>query len=281
MTAIKRSLSIALGRTPLTEPLFMGAVASPMLEFAFAPFAPIHRAFAPMVREAAFEVSELAIATFLQARAAGKPVVLLPVVLSARFQEAALLCLRTSSLRGPGDLRGKRIGVRAYSQTTGMWLRCVLADDFGVAPQEIAWTTFEGAHVQEYVDPPWVSRAAPGADMVAMLREGALDAVIVGNEFPEGDDLRTVFPDPAAAGQAFLQRHGFTPVNHLLTVRQDIATEAPEIVAELLRLFAALGPPMPVARAALTPVIELAVRTSVAQGLLARPLSLAEVWAPA
>ena len=72
MNAIKRPLSIALGHTLFTEPLFTGAVASPMLEFAFAPFAPIHRAFAPMVREAAFEVSELAIATFLQAREIGR-----------------------------------------------------------------------------------------------------------------------------------------------------------------------------------------------------------------
>src|SRR5512135_783860 len=111
-----RTLKTAIGRTAYTERLFTGEVASDAVALAFEPFKTIHRAFAPMVREGAFEVSELAIATFLQAREAGRPVVLLPVVLAARFQEAALLCLKSSPLRGPGDLKGKRVGVRSYSQ---------------------------------------------------------------------------------------------------------------------------------------------------------------------
>ena len=57
----------------------------------FADITPIHRAFAPMVREQRFDVSEMAIATFLQAKAYGKPLVLLPVVLAARFQQSALV----------------------------------------------------------------------------------------------------------------------------------------------------------------------------------------------
>src|SRR5690242_18966758 len=92
-------------------------------------FPVISRAFKPMVREQRFDVSEMAIATLLMARAAGSDLVLLPVVMAARFQNAALL-RRADDRFGPGDLAGKRIGVRAYSQTTGLWIRGILQEEY-------------------------------------------------------------------------------------------------------------------------------------------------------
>ena len=110
-----------------------------------------------------------------------------------------------------------------------MWLRGRLAETHGVAPDAMRWTTFEAAHVPEYRDPPWVERAPPGADMLAMLRDGTLDAAIFGNDTPADAGLRTVFPDPAAAGEAFRATHGFVPVNHLLVIRRDHAAQAAAI----------------------------------------------------
>ena len=128
-------LSAAIGRTPRTEALFTGAVASPRLRLDLAPVPVISRAFAPMVREGRYDISEMAIATFLMAKAAGKDLTLLPVVLAARFQEGALLRRADDgAVRGPADLEGRRVGVRAYSQTTGMWLRGVLQESFGLRP---------------------------------------------------------------------------------------------------------------------------------------------------
>lgn len=126
----------ALGAYPHTRALRDGRVTSTRLRLEFAEVAPVNRAFAPMVREQRFDVCELAIATALQAKAHGKPIVVLPVTVAARFQEAALLCRADSDLHGPADLAGRRVGVRAYSQTTGMWLRGILAERHGV-PAEI------------------------------------------------------------------------------------------------------------------------------------------------
>src|SRR5215207_10380199 len=88
-------------------------------------------------REQRFDVSEIAIATFLQAKAYRKPLVLLPVVLAARFQQSALLCRTDGDIRRPGDLVDRRVGVRAYSQTTGVWLRGILADEHGIRPEAV------------------------------------------------------------------------------------------------------------------------------------------------
>jgi 4,5-dihydroxyphthalate decarboxylase len=281
-------LRAALGDYPHTAALREGRISSDLLALDFVDIAPINRAFAPMLREHRFDVSEIAIASFLQAKAYGKRFVLLPVVLAARFQEPALLCLAGSAIRGPADLAGRRVGVRAYGQTTGVWLRGILADAYGVGPEAVRWVTFEDAHVAEYRDPPWIERAPLGADLMGMLRQGAIDAVIVGNDLPADPTLRTVFPDPTAAGQAFWRGHGIVPINHMVTVGSDLAESRPDLVGDLVRMFreaAAADPdtakrlPYAVDAASLAPALALALRYAGQQGLLPRTLSVAELWA--
>jgi 4,5-dihydroxyphthalate decarboxylase len=277
----------AIGNYPHTEALRSGQVASEQLKLTFVDMPTINRAFAPMVRESRFDVCEMAVATFLQAQAYAKPLVLLPVTLAARFQQSALLCRADSRIRGPADLPGSRVGVRAYSQTTGMWLRGILADDYGIQPGQIRWVTFEDAHVHEYQDPPWAERAPPGSDLLSMLRANELDAIIVGNDVPGDPNLRPVFPDAAASAKRFWDSNGFVPVNHLVSIRREHAEFHPDLVAELVTMFRAAkdaaGPPaFPdrylIGREPLQPVIELALRYAAEQGLLPCELKLAEVW---
>ncbi|MBR0651958.1 ABC transporter substrate-binding protein [Roseomonas terrae] len=263
-----RVLTAAIGEYPHTASLPETAA----LRLDRKTIKPINMAFAPMVRELRFDVCEMAIATFLMAKEAGIPITLLPVVMAERYQEGALVCPRDSPITGPADLKGKRVGVRAYSQTTGMWLRGVLADSYGVKPDSIAWTTFEDAHVPTFRDPSFVTRSAPGRDIATMVRGGELDAAIFGFEVPEG--MRTVFPDPAAAGRDFHARYGFKPVNHLVVARSELARD-PAIVAGLLDIF---GESL-TTREALAPAIALAGRFCAEQGLIAKPLTPEQVWA--
>jgi 4,5-dihydroxyphthalate decarboxylase len=271
------ALTVALGRTPQTEAIFAGAVADPALPLDLPAFPNISRAFAPMVRESRYPASEMAIATFLMAKAAGAPLVLLPVVLYARFQEGAMLCRSDGPVTGPADLRGRRIGVRAYSQTTGMWLRGVLQHRFDLPPQAMRWVTFEDAHLAAYRDPAWVERAPAGATLEAMLRDGAIDAAIFGNDLPQGPGFRPVFPDLAAAEAAFRAEHGFVPVNHLLAARADVARDRPETLQALVALLHRAGV-APTTRAELAPALALASRFCAEQGLIARPLDAAAIW---
>ena len=56
---------------------------------------------------------------------------------------------------------------------------------------------------------PALGRAGTaGQGPAGMLREGELDAVIVGNDVPDDPTLRTVFPDPEASAEAFWRAHG-------------------------------------------------------------------------
>jgi 4,5-dihydroxyphthalate decarboxylase len=264
------ALTAAIGRYHHTEAL--GSNPGLRLE----PFPVISRAFAPMVRTQRFDVSEMAIATFLMARAGGSDLVLLPVVMATRFQNGALLRLVTNPF-GPGDLAGRRVGVRAYSQTTGLWLRGIVQEEYAIQPRQVQWITFEDAHVETFRDPAWTRRAQVGSDMLAMLRNGELDAAVFGNDVPSAPDLTTVFPDPDAAGAAFFVRHGLMPVNHMIVVRSEVAKQ-PGTVRSLLDAFRAAGNPFPFGREALDPAVALALRYAGEQGLLTRPLTLDEVW---
>jgi 4,5-dihydroxyphthalate decarboxylase len=265
-------LQVAIGRTPATAPLFAGAPGLALVEMPN-----ITRAFAPMVREGRYEASELAIATFLMAKAVGAPVVLLPAILSARHPEASLLARRDGPIRAPADLRGKRVGVRAYSQTTGLWLRGILAESHGLPADAMHWVTFEDAHVAGFQDPPWCERAPPGADMLALLLDGALDAAIFGSEGAGSDALAPVIADPTAAGEAFRAAQGFMPVNHLLVARADVAAARPDALSSLLARLGEAGIPTQ-RRAALNPARATTARLCHAQGLTPAPLTLHEIW---
>lgn len=265
------ALHAALGRYPHTDALF----ADPLLRID--PFPVISRAFKPMIRQQRFEVSEMAIATLLMARAAGSDLVLLPVVMATRFQNGALL-RRAADPFGPADLAGRRIGVRAYSQTTGLWLRGTIKEQYGIRPEQIRWITFEDAHVAGFQDPAWTERAPAGADILAMLHAGELDAAIFGNDVPSDPALVPVDPDPEAAGKAFFARHGFMPVNHMVVVRVEIARREGAVRA-LLDAFRAAGNPFSFGRTALDPAISLVLRYAQEQGLLTRPITLDDVWA--
>ncbi len=239
-------LSAAIGRYPHTAALF----ADPTLRIE--PFPVISRAFAPMVREQRFEVSEMAIATLLMARAARSDLKLLPVVMAARAQHGALL-RRADDRFGPDALPGKLVGARAYSQTTGMWLRGMLAEEHGIAADALRWVTFEDAHVPGFRDPDCAKRAPPGSDMVAMLLDGTLDAAVFGNDVPDDPRFAPVFPDPAAAGPALVARHGVTPGHPMVGLRRHGAHRPGKVA--------------------------LALRYAAAQGLLARTPTLDEIWA--
>ena len=140
-------LRTLLGSHPCTAALKDGSIKSDLVAFDFAEYSPTNRGFKPMVREGAFDVAEMAIVTYLMAKSFGKPMVLLPSVVVARFQHGHALYNTKSGTLTPRDLNHKRVGIRSFTTTTGAWLRGILANDYGVDLDSIDWVTFEDAHV--------------------------------------------------------------------------------------------------------------------------------------
>src|SRR4051794_19170524 len=227
-------LKTLLGDHACTAALKNGSVKSDSVVLDFADYSPTHKGFKPMVREQAFDVSEMAIVTYLMAKSFGKPMVLLPVVVMARFQHGfALYNAQRGTLR-PADLNGKRIGIRSFTTTTGAWLRGILANDHGVDLDSIDWVTFEDAHVAEFHD---TTQRAPqqGKQIVQMLIDGELDAVL--GEKSDHPDLKPLFADVAAEEKAWFARHRVLPINHMVVVSHELCRDRPEAVREVFRLL--------------------------------------------
>lgn len=232
------TLRAAIASYPHAVALKNGTIGSDRVKFDFEEMPNITRSFRRMVRTLDFDLCEIALTTLAQAHAYDKPIIGLPVVLMRGFHHGALLCQRDSPIRGPADLAGKRVGVRAYSQTTGIWLRGILQADYGVAPEQVTWVTAEDAHVQEYHDPPYTERLQPGQDLSAMLLSGEIDAGIALAGL-DASLVRPVIPDPDRAAADWYARTGAYPVNHVVCVRRDLLRQHDWLADELMRLFAA------------------------------------------
>ncbi|MBE1161753.1 hypothetical protein [Dyella acidiphila] len=284
-------LRSVLKTSTLSAPLKDGTLKSDQVTLDFTEIHPIHKAFAPMVREAKFDLSELAIVTALQAIAFKRPVVLLPVVVASRYQRGCLVAYRPHGEVKPEHLRGKRVGVRSYTQTTGMWVRAHLVEDYGVATSAIRWVTHDPAHVEQYRDPPFVEHPAQGKSLLDLLHDGDVDAAIFGNDLPEDDDYVPVIADAAVRDTAWAHQHGFVPINHVVAVSSDICLRQPAAVRAAYALLAqaesrqSATPDAPrktlsgfdALRAPLAWIIDACLE----QALLPRRLSLDEVLGPA
>jgi 4,5-dihydroxyphthalate decarboxylase len=230
------AVRMLLGDYPLTQALKRGELKSSSLSLEFADVKTVSTAFKRVVRDLEFDCSELAIVTFLMAKAHGKPLSLLPAVVMARFQHPHIVYNMERGPLAPGDLAGRRVGTRSYTVTTSTWLRGILADDYGVDLGRVKWVTFEDAHVAEFRDPASVERAPEGKELTAMLLAGEIDAAIL-PAVPTDPRLKPLIPDPPAAAEAWRKKYNAIQVNHMVVVKESLSKSHPGAVREIYRLL--------------------------------------------
>jgi 4,5-dihydroxyphthalate decarboxylase len=195
----------------------------------------ITSAFRRMVRNAEFDVCEMALSTYLCAREHGKRLTALPVFLVRAFHHGALLVHRNNATRSPKAFEGRRVGVSGgYTTTTGMWVRGLLQEAYGVDLERVTWVLSGDEHVAEYRAPANVV-SADGRKLLDLLLAGEIDALIGGGV--NHPDVVPLVPDGLAAGLQALQAHGYYPINHLVVVRDELLQETPQLAAALFKAF--------------------------------------------
>jgi 4,5-dihydroxyphthalate decarboxylase len=285
--AAKLKLFTLLGDHAASLPIKTGGVTSGLVEFAFDDVKIPNTAFKPLVREAKYDLGELAIVTFLQAREAQAPYALLPVTVMGRGQLHLLFHNPSRGSLSPGALPGKRVGVRSYTTTTGAWIRGFLHDLYGVDSNSVTWVTSEEPHVAEYRDPPNVKRQEGNRSIEEMLLAGDVDAAILATATPPAP-LVPLVPEAASVERDWSASHGGVPINHMLVIRTEIVRKRPEAVREVFRMFgaakAAAFPTQPVPDVfrigieACRVSLEQIIRFSLEQELIARPVAVDELF---
>ncbi|WP_434109870.1 phosphate ABC transporter substrate-binding protein [Paraburkholderia caffeinilytica] len=231
------TLRTNLADYPVTKAMKDGRVSSDLVRLNYCGPTPAHNGFKAMVRENAFDAGELAIVTFLQAKAYGKPYVLLPTPISGRFQHHCAGFNIDFGHLDPKDIEGKQVGVRTYTQTTALWIRGILRHEYGVDLDRVTWMTLGEGHLAEYRDPDNCVRLPAGSSIPQMMLDGELSAALLGEDMPKDPRVRTLVPDAQAAAKDWFARTGVVPINHMFVVHENVSKQRPDIVRELYRMI--------------------------------------------
>ena len=230
-------LKTAIATYPHTKALKDGHVTTPGLQFEHLDISPIIVAFRRMCRGLEFDVSEMAITTYLTARAYHKPFTALPVFVLRQFHHSPIVYNVKSGVASPKDLEGKKVGVRAYTVTTGVWARGILATEYGVDLSRVTWVLNDEEHVEEYHQqyPANVVYQA-GANLGAMLADGELAAAI-GVGRVDSPDVKPLIPNAREAEAAWNRQTGIYPINHTVVVKDSLLQADPTVAPRLFNAF--------------------------------------------
>lgn len=229
-------LRTALGKHEHVKPLRDGRVKSSRIQFDFVDIDPLPKAFRQMVRGDGLDVSEMAVVTHLMAHHYGRPLTGLAIPLWSRLPHTNLVCATDSDIRGPIDLNGKKVGVRAYAQTSGVWVRGVLESAYGVDLDSITWVTMENSHLPEYEDPSIAVRNTSDLALRPLMMAGEL-AAIMGERDVDPSGIRPVIENAGEAAADWIAKTGIFPVNHTVVLKTELHDANPWLARELFALF--------------------------------------------
>lgn len=251
-------LSFALDDTGHTSAIKDGSIPIEGVDAEFVQVDPIIAAFRKMVREEAYDICELAPTTYMAARAHGAKFKALPIILMRRFHHSSMVKRQDAGVSHPKNLEGKRVGVRAYTVTTGVWGRGIIQNEYGVDIDRIDWVVDDEEHVTALKLPPNVTHAPEGKSLAGMMSDGELAAGFSGPAgigrsgapgatWSAGGVSDTEYPllieDAAEAEKEWYRRTGIYPIHGLLVVRDAVLDANPWLPGALLEAFEAAKQP--------------------------------------
>ena len=252
MTA-KVPLTIALATGGHTAALKNGNIPIDGVDARFVEVVPIIAAFRRMVRDVEFDVCELAPTTYLIARALGAPFIALPIFVMRRFHHGGFVVRPDSGIKIPKDLEGKRVGVRAYSVTTGVWTRGIFENEYGLDPSKVTWVVDDEEHVTALKLPDNVIHAPAGQSLASMMASGKLQAGFTGpagigragaptaNWEQGGQTPAQNYPElienSAAVEADWYRRTGIYPIHGTIVVKTDVLQKHPHVARRLYDAF--------------------------------------------
>lgn len=187
-----------------------------------------------MTEERAFGVCEMGLAPLVAARERGLDLVAIPVFHYRRFRHGAIVCRTGAGIRRPEDLVGRRVGLRRFSLSAGIWARGLLQHEYGVPLDRVRWfVQVETPLRPEVRDRLDVTRVSPEAPLERLLLRGDLDATIEAFAIAplrEGSPLvRPLFEDAAAVEVAYYRHTGIFPIMHTIVMWRWLVDECPEL----------------------------------------------------
>jgi 4,5-dihydroxyphthalate decarboxylase len=233
------NLTIACGRYDRTQALIDGRVKPEGVDqLTYLALRP-GETFWRMLNHEEFDASEMSLSSYTILRSEGDTrFIAIPVFPSRVFRQNALYVRADSPLRGPADLKGKRIGVGDYQMTAAVWLRGFLQHEYGVMPKDLAWVI--GRPIRT-IEPPRGIRLEPlaaGTTLEDMLERGEIDALMT-VMIPKtlGKSVRRLVPDFRQVELAYYRKTKIFPIMHTFVLRRAVYDAHRWLATSLYRAF--------------------------------------------
>jgi 4,5-dihydroxyphthalate decarboxylase len=252
-------LSVVLGDYPQSRAVTDGRVQVDGYTLDPVQVDPVIGAYRRMIRDLEFDICELAPVSYLMALQTGVRLTGIPVFINRRFHHADLQCAAGSGITVPRDLEGRRIGVRAFTVSTCVWVRGILREDYHVDVDSIRWVTDDEDHITGRT-PATVEKVTDGRSLGQLLRAGDVDAALGGNagtgragaptagwtasadapppEAATGGDPYPLFGDPDVLAADWYQRTGVYPLHSVIALRRELVEADPNLPTALYATFA-------------------------------------------
>lgn len=196
-----------------------------------------------------FDVTELSLSSYLIALSRGGcGYRAVPVFPSRAFRHSAIYVRSDRGIERPQDLRGKTVGVAEYQLTANLWVRGILADDYGVQPHQVSWRRggMEEPGRQEKIPvaPPGIEIESIGAGdtLSRMLGDGRIDALISPRApscfTRRAPEIGRLFPDFRGEERAYFARTKIFPIMHVLAIREELVQAHPWLATSVFKAYA-------------------------------------------
>ncbi len=249
-------LKLAIGDYGHTRALKSGEVPVEGIDADFVQVVPIIAAFRRMVRDLEFDVCEMAPTTYLIARTRGAPYTALPIFLMRRFHHGGFVVRPDAGINTPKDLEGKKVGVRAYSVTTGVWTRGIFVNEYGLDSSKVTWVVDDEEHVSTLKLPLNVVHAGPGKSLQGMMASGEIQAGFTGpagvgragppisgwdqaGQTAAADTYPELIADVEQVEADWFRRTAIYPIHGLVVVKDEHLRNHPWLARVLMAAFVA------------------------------------------
>jgi 4,5-dihydroxyphthalate decarboxylase len=236
-------LTLACGDYDLLRPVIEGTVRPQGVALTVLTMASPERHWR-MLRHEEFDVCELSMASYLADRCRKNRFVAIPVFPHRRFRHSYIFVYAQAGIQEPKDLEGRRVGLRTFQTTAGLWARGILQHEYGVTIDTVEWLTQDEEDVPLGTAPRLrVQRIPPDKDIDQMVRDGEVDAAIYPDVLPSfrkgHPEVRRLFADAKAEEIKYFQRTGIFPIMHTVVLKRDIVDRFPWAAANLWQAFEA------------------------------------------
>jgi 4,5-dihydroxyphthalate decarboxylase len=219
----------------LTEPILTGAVADAALDLDIATASVDDNSRAMIAGR--FDIAEMSMATYVQARSRGAALLAIPVFMGRRFLQPCVACAPAAQIASPGDLRGKRVALPQFWMTSSMWHRGLLVHEYGIAASEIAWVTTQPERLDVGFSPGVSVTRIDDRPLPSLLHDGTVDAIFSPRPPARDGAIAFLFDDAAATSLEYRNRTGIYPLLHTIVVREPLLRERPGLAPALYALF--------------------------------------------